>query len=354
MLFIVHLWQFTWTDRNPFPSLATVGGRMGVTRRQVRNYVHSLREKGHLRVTERTEPGRGQITSEYDFSPLIAATIDLERVDDPPPGNTSSEGCLSHPRNDFTEGAGKDPSSEEDTIQEDSAIASSCARAIRQEPSKGVADAAVSAVSTKCRVAARGGADVATPDGPAAPFRTPSQAGRQGGIRELAARHRAVGPRRKTDYLDSVVAGLTVELGDDAHLQANLVQARNLLMAAGVEEEVIVGLVFRARSLLRDRERRPGPWLHRRGAYFFAILRDLLRAGPGSASRGAEAPSVPAEDTAEGGHSPAWRSDEGQQSFRRKFPHSREAGTPLRMRSSNTAFESLSSILQRSPSTTEK
>ena len=83
MLFIIHVWQFWWTEKNPFPALNTVAIRMNISRRQARNYVQSLKGKefaGYpdlhlLNVYDRFEPGRGQTSSEYDFSGLFRAIV---------------------------------------------------------------------------------------------------------------------------------------------------------------------------------------------------------------------------------------------------------------------------------------
>lgn len=75
MMFIIHVWEFWWSEREPYPALSTIAERMQMTRRNVRKYVQSLREKNVLIVTERFDDS-GQTTSEYDFSPLIAAVLD--------------------------------------------------------------------------------------------------------------------------------------------------------------------------------------------------------------------------------------------------------------------------------------
>jgi DNA-binding transcriptional MocR family regulator len=73
MMFIIQVWQFWWGVHDPYPSMATIAKRMGVSRRQVQRYVGSLRLKGFLEVNERYLDGRGQATSEYDFEPLLKA-----------------------------------------------------------------------------------------------------------------------------------------------------------------------------------------------------------------------------------------------------------------------------------------
>lgn len=75
MMFTIHIWEFWWTEKEPYPALSTIADRMNMTRRNVRKYVQSLRDKGMLIVTERFD-NSGQTTSEYDFSPLIRAVLD--------------------------------------------------------------------------------------------------------------------------------------------------------------------------------------------------------------------------------------------------------------------------------------
>ena len=79
MMFIIHIWQYWWTEKDPYPSLKTIAAKMDVTRRQVRNYTQSLKAKGLLQVRERILPGLGQVTSEYDFEPLLKAVLKLDR-----------------------------------------------------------------------------------------------------------------------------------------------------------------------------------------------------------------------------------------------------------------------------------
>src|SRR3712207_4336742 len=73
MMFIIHVWQYWWTERDPYPSLKTIAAKMNVSRRQVSNYTQSLKSKGLLVVHERQDPELGQVTSEYDFELLIRA-----------------------------------------------------------------------------------------------------------------------------------------------------------------------------------------------------------------------------------------------------------------------------------------
>src|SRR5688500_6595895 len=42
MLFTLHMWQFRWTERDPYPSLTTIAGKMDVSWRQAHRYAKSL------------------------------------------------------------------------------------------------------------------------------------------------------------------------------------------------------------------------------------------------------------------------------------------------------------------------
>ncbi len=76
MMFTLQVWSHWWTARDPHPSIQTIAARMGKKERQVQYYVQGLRDKGLLRVVDRFDPAQGgQLTSEYDYSPLIAAVV---------------------------------------------------------------------------------------------------------------------------------------------------------------------------------------------------------------------------------------------------------------------------------------
>ncbi len=79
MMFTIHMWQFRWTERDPYPSLTTIADKMDVSWRQAHRYAKSLEEKGFLIIKSRQEPGRGQVTSEYDFEPLIQAVVKVDK-----------------------------------------------------------------------------------------------------------------------------------------------------------------------------------------------------------------------------------------------------------------------------------
>ena len=82
MMFTLQVWSHWWTARDPHPSIQTIAARMGKKERQVQYYVQGLRDKGFLQVVDRFDPTQGgQLTSEYDYSPLIAAVVGRARAD---------------------------------------------------------------------------------------------------------------------------------------------------------------------------------------------------------------------------------------------------------------------------------
>src|SRR4051812_4154409 len=83
MMFTIHVWQYWWTEKDPYPSLRAIAGKMNVSMRQVHNYAASLKKKGYLIVTQRYSPGQGQVTSEYDFAPLLQAVVKLIQASTP-------------------------------------------------------------------------------------------------------------------------------------------------------------------------------------------------------------------------------------------------------------------------------
>src|SRR5437016_14099610 len=48
MMFTIHMWQFRWTERDPYPSLTTIADKMDVSWRQAHRYANSLKEKGFV------------------------------------------------------------------------------------------------------------------------------------------------------------------------------------------------------------------------------------------------------------------------------------------------------------------
>src|SRR5215211_5329629 len=106
MMFTIHIWQYWWTEKQPYPSLQAVADKMQISRRQVRNYAQSLKEKELLQVHERYVPGLGQTTSEYDFTRFFQRILELAKRPGDTPRKNRSEGGRKEisqaPRNDIS------------------------------------------------------------------------------------------------------------------------------------------------------------------------------------------------------------------------------------------------------------
>ena len=97
MMFTIHVWQYWWTERDPYPSLATVAAKMGKSWRTAHRYAKSLQKKQMLRITHRDRDDGGQSTSEYDFEPLINAVVQsarTARLEPSTPADTFGRGDL--------------------------------------------------------------------------------------------------------------------------------------------------------------------------------------------------------------------------------------------------------------------
>jgi len=69
-LFILHLMEFKWDAREPFPGYKLLGRRMGVSDKMARRYAKSLETKKYLRRRLRI----GQ-TNRFDLVPLFDAIL---------------------------------------------------------------------------------------------------------------------------------------------------------------------------------------------------------------------------------------------------------------------------------------
>lgn len=127
MMFAIHVWQHWWTERNPHPSLEKIAQKMGVTRRQARNYAQRFKELGLVRIEERHAVGQGQLTNEYDFSPLISAVVKLAEQ-----GTEVIESTVVGGRKNISEGGRKFSSSEEDQEQEDEVFVNGISRKVME------------------------------------------------------------------------------------------------------------------------------------------------------------------------------------------------------------------------------
>ncbi len=261
LVFVLICLQHKWTARNPYPSLGTVSARMGISRRQARSYVHGLKTKGLLLVTERVEAGKGQLSNTYDFGPLIRAVVERDSVSNESPGKKASEGSR------------KVPSSEEDASQEDQSLISNSANEVLRSDGSGTQQ------PYRRSVVATGIAPSDAQRREAEPIAAILAARKPNGpVREsLAALPvRPVRLAAGTGQLESGITEISEAIGDTANGRSNVVRASRLLARSGLSESGFMVCVFRAHALLKERSRNGRRPVRRAGAYFFRILEDLL------------------------------------------------------------------------------
>lgn len=76
---LLQLLDFWWDkERKPYPGKKALSERLGIGPRQIQRYMVELEKAGFLKRIERTAPGRGKITNEYDLSGLAEKLKKLE------------------------------------------------------------------------------------------------------------------------------------------------------------------------------------------------------------------------------------------------------------------------------------
>jgi predicted transcriptional regulator len=79
MLVLLHLADHWWYQDNlPYPSKATLAGRMGLSERTVQRCITQLQKGGFLARRERFATHKGQLSNEYDLSGLVEKIQKLE------------------------------------------------------------------------------------------------------------------------------------------------------------------------------------------------------------------------------------------------------------------------------------
>ena len=281
MMLVVHIVQFQWTEQNPYPSLPGVAERMGLSRRQVNNYVSSLKRKGFLRVIQRTTAEGRQDTNEYDFTGLRLAVLELHRNGAATLKNPAG-GRLKNPaRPPLKNISTEEYSVEEDEPEEDEEYISNSVHTDYGdvENSRRLHPAVADHYPT-------GGADQA--DGPLPAPRLPHGFATAGDVlaqrlprkdisseaqtsRPPARRGR---PPKAPDYIANVMTDVSLKLHDD-HPKSSLTRAVRLWQASGMSEQDFVHQVlYPAQSTTRQQGnvRKPasrGHGLINRVPYFF-------------------------------------------------------------------------------------
>ncbi|MFZ2996314.1 MULTISPECIES: helix-turn-helix domain-containing protein [Sphingobium] len=76
---IMHLADIWWdVAQRPWPKKQLLAERMGMSERQVQRQIAELESAGLVQRIERTRPGRGKTSNEYDLSGLVKRLKELE------------------------------------------------------------------------------------------------------------------------------------------------------------------------------------------------------------------------------------------------------------------------------------
>jgi DNA-binding HxlR family transcriptional regulator len=76
---IMHLADIWWdAEHRPWPKKQLLAERMNMSERQIQRHIAELEAGGLIRRIERTRPGRGKTSNEYDLSGLVKRLQELE------------------------------------------------------------------------------------------------------------------------------------------------------------------------------------------------------------------------------------------------------------------------------------
>jgi DNA-binding transcriptional ArsR family regulator len=76
---LLHLLDFWWEkERLPWPAKKRIAERMNMSERHVQRQIAELEAAGLVERIQRTQPGRGKVSNEYDLSGLVAKLKDFE------------------------------------------------------------------------------------------------------------------------------------------------------------------------------------------------------------------------------------------------------------------------------------
>ncbi len=306
MLFIIHVWQFWWTEKNPFPALNTIAVRMNISRRQARNYVQSLKGKEFteypdlrlLNVYDRFEPGRGQTSSEYDFSGLFQAIVLISQGRSLTPRKNTSEGGRK-----FLSGAPRKPSSPEEDNGEENERGINLSN-IRMANRSNVLVDNLGDNSVSQSVNTDRKASVSTQQGNAEPLPTSlaTVVGKENtdpslprianeapeAIGVILKRGRGRPPKQPISedrqQITAYISDFAREMGDTAPLKSSITRAENLYQASGRSIALFIDAMYQARAKTKERTaairgnpNAAEPFAPKaKMAYYFALLEDEL------------------------------------------------------------------------------
>ena len=80
MIVLLQLAEHWWKhDGKVFPSKASLSERIGLSEKQIQRHIKVLESKKLVRRIQRTSPGKGKISNEYDLSGLVAKLQDIAK-----------------------------------------------------------------------------------------------------------------------------------------------------------------------------------------------------------------------------------------------------------------------------------
>ncbi|HKR59113.1 MAG TPA: helix-turn-helix domain-containing protein [Pyrinomonadaceae bacterium] len=79
-MFVLHLMEYKWDERSPFPSYKALAKKMAVSDKMVRRHAQSLEAKKYLRRVARVGN-----TNEFDLTPLFDALLKACIIEDTRP-----------------------------------------------------------------------------------------------------------------------------------------------------------------------------------------------------------------------------------------------------------------------------
>jgi DNA replication protein DnaD len=268
MMFTIHVWQYWWTEREPHPSLRTIAARMSVSRRQVGNYTSSLKRKGYLKVTERHSPSLGQVTSEYDFSPMFQAIVTRARA--------TARSAEATPMKNPSRGGRKDPSRAplNDSSTEEYEVTRKTKDKKDQDNSNVRMNETEQTTHTTHQTTSRS--------------RTVGEILEQTPLSGLTTSSASPstdqhGPERQA--IASLVVDFARQLGDRAPLKSSTTRAYKLYEESGLDLKAFISCMYEARSVTQEytasikaagEDPTYGGYRKMKIPYFFAVLEDKL------------------------------------------------------------------------------
>ena len=279
LVFLLHLLQYKWSSRDPYPRLQTIAEKMGKSWRQAHRYAHSLKAKGFLQITSRVLKGRGRTTSEYNLSALFLSVTEVHKQ----AGSGDSQTDLSKMSDGPSVKTVRWPLSgmsdlEENPREEDEVLKKSNNR--NMTPNRKLD---VEAFQPHQAPSDRG--NVRSLEN-----RTEGESRKPTGIAEIVfQRMDRVQPVPEDDsrrVIETYVADFASLLGDRATLKASVSRAYNLYQQSGVNIGSFLNVLFEAKSRCQENS----ATTKNRMAYFFAVVESLLGSRDHPPGQNQEAP----------------------------------------------------------------